>query len=85
MLLVNQSSGKQRLKNQIQHEVSCTDVHIVTAGGQLGLSRERGAGARWQEIIHLVDSRGPWTERGKQEPSGRQRKVGKVGISCVQM
>lgn len=49
------------------------------------MSREREAGARWQEIIHLVDSRGPWTERGKQEPRGRQRKVGKVGISCVQM
>lgn len=47
------------------------------------MSRERRAGARWQEIIHLVDSRGPWAERGKQEASGRQRKVGKGGnILC---
>ena len=65
-----QSNKKQRLKyeKQIQHEVSCTDVHIVTAGRQLGLSRERGAGARWQEIMHLVDKGLPQTERGKQGP-----------------
>ena len=44
------------------------DVPIVTAGRQLGLSREMGAGARWQEIMHLVDTGGPQTERGKQEP-----------------
>ena len=60
MLLVNQSNGKERLNNQIQHEVSCsTHVPIVTTGRQLGISREMGAGARWQEIMHLVVSGGP--------------------------
>ena len=28
-----------------------------------------GAGARWQETTWLVNSRGPWADKGKQEPS----------------
>lgn len=42
----------------------------------------KGAGARWQEIIHLVDSRGPWTER-KAGTTWQTEKGGKGGnILC---
>ena len=59
-----------------------------------------GAGARWQEIKHLVNSEGPYADKEKQEPSdrqetdtilndkglkSRQRKVGKMGVTCIQI
>lgn len=40
----------------------------VIGDRELGRSRERGAGVRWQETIHLVNSRDPWTDEEKQEP-----------------
>ena len=45
------------------------DVPIVTAGRQLGLSREMGAGARWQESTHLLNGGGPQADKGKQNNS----------------
>lgn len=39
--------------------------HEKSNGGQ-------GPGARWQETIHLVNSGGPWADRGKQETSDRR-------------
>ena len=35
---------------------------------QVGKCRETGTGAKWQEIAHLVNSEGPWTDKEKQEP-----------------
>ena len=63
------------------------------------MSRQREAQAKWQEIPHLVNKKGPWADRkqetsglirtqtfwGNKCPGGRQRKVGKGGISSVQM
>ena len=40
----------------------------VATGRQLGMSREMGEGARWQEITQLVNSRGPGADKEKQKP-----------------
>ena len=32
------------------------------------MSREMGAGAMWQEIMHLVNSGDPWADKENQEP-----------------
>ena len=32
------------------------------------MRREMGSGARWQEIMQMVNSRGPWADKRKQEP-----------------
>lgn len=57
------------------------------------MSRGKGAGARWQEMTHPVNSKGPREDKGRQGPPGwqettplggkglshRQRQVGKGG------
>ena len=48
-------------------------TEIVTAGRQVSMSRERGAGARWQENKHLVNNRiplgFPWWLSGSESAS----------------
>ena len=59
---------------------------------QVGECRETGAGAKWQEIAHLVNSGVPWTDKSRNLqtdrkphilsdmcPGCRQRKVTKGG------
>ena len=56
------------------------DTANVIAARYLGVSRERGAPARWQETMHLVNSGGPWAEKGRNLQT--DRKPHNLGDKC---
>ena len=41
--------------------------NIVRIGKLLDMNRERGAWAKWQEAIHLVNNGDLWADKEKQE------------------
>ena len=39
----------------------------VPPGKPQGMNREIGTGSRWEEITHLLNSRGPWADKEMQK------------------